>query len=135
MDRTAIALVALAIGLVATPAWTQGFVIGFDWAGLRPCTSGRPNVVPNPRFRVSGLPKGTAYIRFTLKDLDAPSYVHGGGWVKISHDGRVPAHAFSYKSPCPPAGPHRYRWTAEASDRMGDGAMLGQAMAERDYPR
>lgn len=105
----------------------------FDWSGLKLCTSGSPNIVSNPRFKVTGLPAGTTIVQFRLRDLDAPGYNHGGGWVKMSGDGTVPAGAFSYKSPCPPNGVHTYEWTATAKSKK-NGKKLGQAKTRRDYP-
>jgi len=118
---------------LAGSAEAQQFKFSFDWAGLKLCTSGSPNRVSNPRFKVSGLPQGTTYISFRLKDLDVPGYNHGGGGVKISADGTVPAGAFKYKSPCPPNGPHLYEWTATAKTKKG-GKTLGTAKAQRKYP-
>ena len=52
-----------------------------SWEGLKLCNTGRPNLVSNPIFKVSGLPKGTVGIDFRLKDLNVPSFNHGGGWI------------------------------------------------------
>ena len=46
----------------------EDFKIEFSWEGLRLCNTGRPNLVSNPIFTVSGLPNGTAGIDFRLKD-------------------------------------------------------------------
>ena len=111
------------------------FKISFDWGGLKLCTSGRPNTVANPKFKVSGLPEGTKFIQFRLKDKNVPSYNHGGGWVEMSKDGQAPENSFKYKSPCPPSGQHVYEWTAIAKDKKGFGAKtLGTAKAARKYP-
>ena len=118
---------------LAGPAAAGEFKFSFDWAGLKLCTSGSPNKVSNPGFRVSGLPQGTNYVQFKLKDLDVPNYNHGGGGVKMSGDGTVPVGAFKYKSPCPPDGPHLYEWTAIAKTKKG-GKTLGTAKAQRKYP-
>jgi phosphatidylethanolamine-binding protein (PEBP) family uncharacterized protein len=119
-------------GTLAAPAAAQ-MQFTFDWAGLKLCTSGSPNKVTNPRFKVTGLPAGTTIIQFRLKDLDAPGYNHGGGWVKMSGDGTAPAGAFSYKSPCPPNGSHTYEWTATARTKK-NGKTLAKATARRVYP-
>ncbi len=130
-------IATVAIGLVTVaPLPAQAFSISFDWKGLKLCTSGNPNTVSNPRFIVKGLPKGTQYIQFRLKDKNAPRYNHGGGWVKMSRDGKVPANAFKYKSPCPPSGKHTYVWTATAKTKKGfGGKKLGVARASRKYPQ
>ena len=96
-------------------------------------TSGNPNTVHNPLFKVSGVPQGTTVIRFQLKDLDVPGYNHGGGYVTIAKDGTVPAKSFKYKSPCPPSGKHTYEWTATAMTRK-NGKALAKAAARASYP-
>ena len=123
----------LLAGLGVGPLTAGEFRITFDWAGLKLCTSGSPNRVSNPRFGVSGLPAGTTVIKFTLKDLDVPGYDHGGGWVKMTSDGKVSSGAFKYKSPCPPSGKHTYQWTATAKTKK-NGKALGQSTAQRKYP-
>ncbi len=45
-------------------------------ASLRWCGS-------SPEFRLSGVPKGTATLDFTMVDLDVPGFLHGGGQVAI----------------------------------------------------
>lgn len=58
------------------------------------------------------LGKGAQFFQFKMTDLDIQGYQHGGGWIRMSKDGTVPANAFEYKSPCPPRGRHTYEWTA-----------------------
>jgi len=122
---------SLALAGLSTPA--LAFEIGFDWSGLKLCTSGKPNTVGSPRFKLSDVPAGTQFIRFKLVDLDARDYNHGGGVVAYDGGGVVPAGAFRYKSPCPPNGSHRYEWTATAQSRK-NGGKLGTAKARRSYP-
>ena len=50
------------------------FKIEFSWEGLKLCNTGRPNLVSNPIFKVSGLPKGTAGIDFRLKGLKCAKF-------------------------------------------------------------
>lgn len=124
------------LGLSAGAAQAGEFRIGFDWSGLKLCTSGRPNTVANPVFTVKDLPAGTKFIQFRLVDLDVPSYNHGGGVVAISKDGKIPRGAFKYQSPCPPNGAHTYEWTATAKTKKGFGGQkLGVAKARRKYPQ
>ncbi|OYW57763.1 MAG: hypothetical protein B7Z31_09190 [Rhodobacterales bacterium 12-65-15] len=111
----------------------QAFEISFDWGGLQPCTSGNPNTVANPGFTLTDVPEGTAFIRFKLVDTDAPGYNHGGGLVEYTGQTVIEPGAFSYKSPCPPDGQHRYEWTATAQSKKS-GGKLGTAKAARDYP-
>ncbi|MBI9086030.1 MAG: hypothetical protein JEZ11_20695 [Desulfobacterales bacterium] len=43
--------------------------------------------------------------------------------------------AFKYKSPCPPSGSHRYRWTATAKEKTGFfSGSLGKTQMTRNYP-
>lgn len=124
---------SLALAFAASSAPALAFEISFDWAGLKLCTSGNPNTVGSPQFKVSDVPEGTRFIRFKLVDLDARDYNHGGGVVAYDGGGVVPAGTFRYKSPCPPNGSHRYEWTATALERK-NGGKLGTAKARRSYP-
>lgn len=105
--------------------------LSFDWGNIPLCTTGRPNIVPNPRFELTDVPPGTEAVVFRMTDLDVPAYDHGGGRVAVMSDGVIEPGAFSYKSPCPPRGSHTYEWVAEA---VKAGVVLATARAERDYP-
>jgi phosphatidylethanolamine-binding protein (PEBP) family uncharacterized protein len=132
MLKRAALLAAVAVVLGLTPAVAADFSLGFDWGNLKKCTSGNPNTVPNPRFRLRGVPAGTASIQFRMVDLAVPSYPHGGGTVNYSGASTVEPGAFQYRSPCPPGGRHTYEWTAVAKDASGK--KLGQAKARKAYP-
>jgi hypothetical protein len=131
MKRVLILVAASAL-LGLAPAAAADFSFGFDWGTLRKCTSGNPNTVPNPRFRLRGVPAGTASIQFRMVDLAVPSYPHGGGTVKYAGGSTIQPGAFQYRSPCPPGGRHTYEWTAVARDASGK--VLGQAKARKAYP-
>ena len=122
----------MAIVFQMQPAQAADFKIGFTWGNLKKCTSGNPNRVKNPKFTLSGVPKGTTTIKFAMKDLAVPSYNHGGGKVKYSGGSSIAPGAFKYKSPCPPGGRHTYQWTAIALDAKGK--KLATATAKRKYP-
>lgn len=130
--RKSLWTIPVLLSAIATPAAAE-FRLSFEgWGNIPLCTSGRPNVVGNPQFTLSGVPAGTTTVQFTMKDLDVPTYNHGGsGRLGISGDGRVPSGTFTYKSPCPPSGVHTYEWTATA--RKG-GKVLARAKARRKYP-
>lgn len=118
--------------LLASPALAD-MSLGFaSWGDIPRCTSGRPNSVGNPAFKLSGVPSGTATVEFRLKDRNVPSYNHGGAKLKITKSGTVPFGTFKYKSPCPPSGVHTYEWTATARD--GSGKVVATAKAQRKYP-
>ena len=69
---------------------------------------------------------------FSLTDLDAPNYNHGGGRVAYSGQQTIEPGAFKYESPCPPNGQHRYRWTARAKNK--DSKTLAKAESMKKYP-
>jgi phosphatidylethanolamine-binding protein (PEBP) family uncharacterized protein len=119
----------------AVPAAAAEFTLSFEWGDIPLCTTGHPNTVPNPKFVLSNIPAGTKFIQFKLTDLDVPSYDHGGGIVAYTGTDTIEPGAFEYKSPCPPSGSHRYRWTATAKAKTGFfSGSLGKAQVTRTYP-
>ena len=131
--RILLSTFAIATTLVLTAPAAQAFEIGFDWKGLKLCTSGNPNRVANPRFVLKDVPAGTQYIRFKLTDRDVPGYNHGGGVVKYTGQQVIEPGAFKYKSPCPPSGRHTYEWHATAQTHK-NGGKIEVAKARRKYP-
>lgn len=128
-----IALLALAGALGSTlAAPAAAFDISFQWGDIPLCNTGRPGRVPNPVFTLKSVPKGTATIRFDMKDLAVPRYPHGGGTVSYAGRNTIAPGAFKYASPCPPGGKHTYEWTAVARDKAGK--TLATAKARRKYP-
>ncbi len=123
----------LALCLWMTPVNAQDFSFTFNWQGLALCTSGNPNIVPNPRFEMKNVPEGTHFIRFKLKDKNVPSYNHGGGTVPFTGHTVITPGQFKYKSPCPPDGQHLYEWTATALKKKS-GGKLGVAKSALKYP-
>lgn len=120
----------LAALVLASPAAAE-FKIEFEWGDIPSCTTGNPNRVGSPAFRVSGVPEGTTEIRFKLVDLDVPQFNHGGGKIKVSQSGTLPFGIFKYKSPCPPGGVHTYEWQAVAKAGR---KTVATASARREYP-
>ncbi len=121
--------------LLVSPAIASEFTISFEWGDIPLCTSGQPNVVPNPKFVLSNVPQGTKFIQFKMTDLDVPSYNHGGGTVEYTGKNVIEPGAFEYQSPCPPSGSHRYQWTATAKKKTGlFSGSLGKAQATKSYP-
>ena len=124
-------LFAAGLTLISTPAMAQ-MSASFTWGDIPLCTSGQPNIVPNPEFVITGLPEGTQVVELWLKDLDRPGYDHGGAKLRMSKDGTVPSGLFTYKSPCPPDGPHTYEWTVVAKcEKCG---VLEKIKVTRPYP-
>ncbi len=97
----------------ALHAQSPDFTVNFTWQGTASCFDPK-----SPPFSLSGVPGGTKVLRFSMKDLDAPNYPHGGGSVD--------------QGPCPPQGQHSYRWTVEAQD--GTGKTLAVATVTRKFP-
>ncbi|MFD2205680.1 hypothetical protein [Kiloniella antarctica] len=118
----------------STSLKADDFDISFDqWGDFRKCTSGKPTRVANPVFQLSDVPTGTVKIKFSLQDLDAKSYHHGGGSVKYTDQSVIETGAFKYKSPCPPRGIHTYEWTAKAYDDAGE--IIAKAKTKKKYPQ
>jgi len=122
-----------ALALMLTPGAAAAFTISFDWEGLKRCTNGSPNTVPNPTFILTDVPEGTKFIRFKMLDRNAPSDNHGGGVVAWDGQDVIAPGAFKYKSPCPPSGPHMYEWQATAQTEKS-GGKIATTKAQRPYP-
>jgi len=120
---TAFALAAT----ILVPSAALALSAAFTWKGIGACGG------TSPAFTVRAVPKGTASLRFAMRDLDAPSFRHGGSTVAYDGKGRVAQGAISYVGPCPPTGQtHRYVWTIEALDAAG--SVLGQPEAQGSFP-
>ncbi|WP_346891369.1 phospholipid-binding protein [uncultured Roseibium sp.] len=132
MFRGLVLGIALVAGTVGMSGSASAFDFSFQWGSIPKCTTGRPGRVPSPVFKLRNVPKGTATIRFDMKDLAVPTYAHGGGTVKYAGKKTIGAGAFKYNSPCPPGGSHPYQWTAVAKDKSGK--KLATATAKRKYP-
>ena len=111
------------------------FKITFDWGNLKKCTSGKPNIVSNPIFKLENVPNGTEWIYFKMVDKNVPKYNHGGGWVEYNGQPQINPGEFKYKSPCPPDGKHKYEWTATAKKKKSNfGGTIGKAKSSQMYP-
>ena len=89
----------------------QEIELSFEWGDIPLCNSGTPNVVSNPIFKLSAVPKNASWIHFNLRDFSSP-YKHGGGWVELDGNLQIESGKFKYDSPCPPGGSHIYERTA-----------------------
>ena len=121
------ALALLLAGASPSLAQAPSFRVDFSWDGTASCFDPQ-----SPPFSLSGVPAGTKRLNFAMKDLDAPSFPHGGGIVSFSGQTQVSRGAFSYKGPCPPSGQHTYQWTVEAQDDAGKA--LAVATAAKKFP-
>jgi hypothetical protein len=123
------AIVALAVVAAPSPASAQApsFGVDFSWESTAACFDPK-----SPLFTLSGVPPGTKRLNFAMKDLDAPSFPHGGGTIAYIGQTQVSRGAFSYKGPCPPSGQHTYQWTVEAQDAAGKS--LATATVAKKFP-
>jgi phosphatidylethanolamine-binding protein (PEBP) family uncharacterized protein len=122
------AVVALAVIAGSGPALAQAnFSFDFSWEGTAACFDPK-----SPPFTLSGVPAGTKRLSFAMKDLDAPSFPHGGGTVAFTGQTQVTRGAFSYQGPCPPSGQHTYQWTVQAQDEAGK--TLAIATVAKKFP-
>jgi len=103
------------------------FSVDFSWSGTASCFDPQ-----SPLFSLRGVPVGTKQLKFTMRDLDAPNFQHGGGTVPYRGQDQIGRGAFSYRGPCPPQGQHTYQWTVEAQDDAG--RTLATATVERKFP-
>jgi phosphatidylethanolamine-binding protein (PEBP) family uncharacterized protein len=103
------------------------FAVDFTWQGTGSCFDAQ-----SPPFSVTGVPAGTKRLTFTMKDLDAPNFRHGGGSVAYRGQSRIERGAFAYKGPCPPQGQHSYQWTVDAQDDAG--RTLATTTVTRKFP-
>jgi phosphatidylethanolamine-binding protein (PEBP) family uncharacterized protein len=129
MQKRLFAISAALLATIANPLHAQSnqFAANFTWQDTASCFDPK-----SPPFSVSGVPAETKTLRFSMKDLDAPSYPHGGGSVPYRGQSEIGRGAFSYKGPCPPQGQHTYQWTVEALD--GSGRSLAVATATKKFP-
>jgi phosphatidylethanolamine-binding protein (PEBP) family uncharacterized protein len=124
----AAATLLIAAAALTSPHSASAFSAKFSWQGIPPCST------TSPAFAVSGAPRGTAALAFTMRDRDAPDFQHGGSTVPYAGVGKVSKGSITYVGPCPPPGAsHRYLWTVDALGR--DGAALGSTTAEGRFPR
>jgi phosphatidylethanolamine-binding protein (PEBP) family uncharacterized protein len=112
--------------LIMMPAPAATMTASFSWAGIPACEK------ISPAFQLTGVPAGTKRLRFEMRDLDVPTFHHGGSTVAYAGGG-VKRGAIQYIGPCPPGGQHhRYRWTIEALDAAGK--VLGATSAMQTFP-
>ncbi len=119
------ALILIAALISAGPA-AAGMSASFDWGPTKKCFDSK-----SPPFKVTGVPEGTAKLSFSMTDLDAPDYRHGGGKVEYTGQAEIPYGAFRYKGPCPPSK-HKYRFTVKALDAKGK--EIGKTTATKSFP-
>lgn len=122
-----VSLAMMLLGTSALLAQAAKFAADFTWEGTESCFDPK-----SPPFSLSAVPEGTKELSFQMKDLDAPSYPHGGGSVPYNGQKEIPRGAFSYRGPCPPSGQHSYQWTVKAQD--GSGQTLAETKVTKKFP-
>ena len=123
LSFAAISLLALA---VVAPTAANAFTVRFSWVGIPACAS------ISPAFDLGGVPAGTKRLRFTMTDLNVPTFHHGGSTIAYDGDA-VSRGRIRYIGPCPPRGEHHnYRWVVQALDAAGK--VLDQGSAEAMFP-
>lgn len=103
------------------------FHVAVSWDGTKSCFDEN-----SPAFTVSGVPASADKLTFRMYDLNA-TYNHGGGEVAYKGQSSIPYGAFKYTGPCPPDGPHTYRWVIQAIDSKNQ-VVVGKATVERKFP-
>ena len=101
--------------------------VDFSWEDTSRCSS------TSPAFTITDVPQQTDQLHFKMKDLNVPSFNHGGGTIEYSGGSQVPAGAFSYTGPCPPGGSHNYEFTVEAID-TDTATVIARGKAVRTFP-
>ncbi|GGE99014.1 hypothetical protein GCM10011611_00690 [Aliidongia dinghuensis] len=127
LGAVAMVLAVAVAGAGAAQAQSPAFSVDFTWQGTTSCFDPK-----SPPFTLGGVPGGTKALKFAMKDLDAPTYPHGGGSIAYDGQSEVRRGAFSYQGPCPPDGQHSYQWTVEALD--GNGRTLARAIVTKKFP-
>lgn len=118
--------IAVTVAILASSPAMAEMKASFDWGQTTKCFDKN-----SPPFKVSGVPEGTAKLAFTMTDLDAPDYRHGGGKVDYTGQSAIPYGAFRYKGPCPPSR-HKYRFTIKALDAKGK--EIAKTTATKSFP-
>ncbi len=126
-NRAVISIISVGAAVFALSSSASAMSLKFSWAGYQACSP------RSPAFVIADVPTGTAKLAFKMVDKNVPTYPHGGGTVTYGGKNEIPAGAFSYKGPCPPAGQqHAYEWTVQALDQSGK--VKASATASEKFP-
>ena len=102
--------------------------LAFSWPKGSPCFG------PSPAMTLSNIPKNTAYLKFEMRDLNAP-FRHGGGTLSYTGDNIIPQGALKdYQGPCPPMGQvHTYEISVNALTQKKD-LIVGTGASSKKFP-
>jgi phosphatidylethanolamine-binding protein (PEBP) family uncharacterized protein len=129
MRQSGIGCIILLAGLAAlTPEAAMAADLTLDYKFTQRCSK------VSPEIRVGNVPPGTVTFSAKLRDLDVPTWRHGGGKVPADPSGVIPQGALKegYNGPCPPTGSHVYEFTVKALDANGD--VLAQGHKKQSFP-
>lgn len=128
IDKRLLAATFFALTLSPMPASAQDLTVSFKFDSSSKCSR------TSPEIRVGNIPEGTVSFSVRLKDLNVPSWRHGGGTVANDGTGIIPKGALTsgYNGPCPPSGSHTYKFTVKARDANED--TLAEGEAEQRFP-
>ena len=126
--RMPIIAAGAALTTLSATARADDLGVAFKWSSADRCSHSSPEI------RVSNIPAGTKSLKVRLKDLDVPSWRHGGGTVPADPSGVIPRGALTdgYNGPCPPDGTHHYEITVKAVSADDD--TLAEGSAEQSFP-
>ena len=121
--KSALVLCAALFGPIGT---ASAMGLTFEWGPTTSCFDPK-----SPPIKLSDVPKGTKELRFSMVDLDAPDFKHGGETKSYAGKASLPYGSFHYKGPCPPS-PHTYEISIAA---LGSGGkVLAEAKARKRFP-
>ena len=126
------AWIGLAAAIVTWPpaqaAAEEDLGVAFKLAASDRCSK------TSPEITVTNVPPGAVSFKVRLRDLDKPSWRHGGGMVPADPSGKIAQGALTngYNGPCPPSGSHRYEFIVEALDANED--TLAEGSATQSFP-
>ncbi len=120
-----LASVAILSGCGATVAENAvNLDVAYKWSKEDQCSR------TSPEISLGNIPSNTKELKVKLKDLDAPSWDHGGG--KVAYMGQTSIQKGELKSgyngPCPPSGSHTYVISVDAID--SEGVIVGRGKAK-----
>jgi phosphatidylethanolamine-binding protein (PEBP) family uncharacterized protein len=101
--------------------------VKFDWNNTSACSS------ISPAFDITNVPAETKILKFTMTDLNVPTFHHGGGTVTYMGEANIPAGSFTYTGPCPPSGTHKYRFRVVALNEDAS-LVLGKGEFTQEFP-
>lgn len=128
--RYVYSLVVIAVltgcSLSGVPENATKMEVMFSWKGIDRCSD------TSPEIQLGNIPKETVKLDVTLKDLDVPTWNHGGGVVEYTGKSIIPKGSLhQYNGPCPPSGQHTYKFVVLAKDKSD--VIIGHGSAIHNF--